>query len=156
MFLKLPPADSVPVYTFKLLCWDREFSATCDAGMEEKPFCYSSMFSRWLISILKTTWITKLFFFLHQIQFHVWFGNYCCSAWQCQYINYLFSFAIFPVGLVSQHYNHLWMLEMMIIIIFHFLCLFVHCTHFKVISWTFLLFSHRHCFLGKRIVKMPN
>ncbi len=155
MFLKLPPADSVPVYTFKLLCWDRVFSATCDAGMEEKPFCYSSMFSRWLISILKTTWITKLFFFSIKFNFMFGLGNYCCSAWQCQYINYLFSFAIFPVGLVSQHYNHLWMLEMMIII-FPFLCLFVHCTHFKVISWTFLLFSHRHCFLGKRIVKMPN
>lgn len=97
-----------------------------------------------------------IFFFLHQFLFHVWFGNYCCSAWQCQYIYYLFSFTIFPVGVLSQHYNHLWMLEMMMIIRFPFLCLFVHCTHFEVISWTFLLFSHRHCFIGKSLVKKPN
>ncbi len=75
----------------------------------------------WFLS-WKKTWITKHFFSLHPFQFHVWFGNYCCRAWQCQYIYYLFSFAIFPVGVLSHHYNHLWMLEMMMIIIFPFLC----------------------------------
>lgn len=82
---------------------------------------------------------TKVFCFFSRFRFHVWFGDCCCSAWQS--VNILsVLFHCLPCGEVSQHYNRLWMLKVMTIIIFPFLCLFLHCICFRS------PISERHCF----------